>query len=178
VTLHGRSQVRLVLVVDDSEPVRTLVARILRSAGYQVDVASSVATATALAEAHSYHVAVVDVNLAGGERGYDLVLALRQRHDELATHCLFLTGGTTDGLPAGAAVLVKPFLAEDLVEAVGRLIPAAADAAPESDADAAPDSGIPAPGAPESGAPGSGESNAGAPVSDSPVSDSPVSDAP
>jgi DNA-binding response OmpR family regulator len=112
------------LVVDDSDLVRTLVARVLGSAGYQVDTSDSIAAALTLAakaaasaESNGYDVAVVDVNLAG-ERGSDLVVQLRARGDDLHTRCLLLTGGTTENLPPGVAVLFKPFLAEELVEAV------------------------------------------------------------
>ena len=115
---------RRALVIDDSDLVRTLVARVLGSAGYQVDTAGSVAAALTLAaraaataESNGYDVAVVDVNLAG-ERGSDLVAELRARGDDLHTRCLLLTGGPTDHLPRGVAVLVKPFLTEELVEAV------------------------------------------------------------
>lgn len=125
-TGQGRTAYRRALVVDDSEPVRTLIARVLTSAGYRVDVADSVATASALAVraaqaaesggGQRYDVAVVDLNLAG-ERGYELVTTLRARGDDLHRRCLFLTGGATDDLPDNAAVLVKPFLAEELVDA-------------------------------------------------------------
>lgn len=124
VTDLPRKSDRRALVVDDSDMVRTLVARVLGSAGYHVDTADSVAAAltlaaraTATAESKRYDVAVVDVNLAG-ERGSDLVAELRARSDDLHTRCLLLTGGRTDDLPHGAAVLVKPFLAEELVESV------------------------------------------------------------
>jgi CheY-like chemotaxis protein len=149
VTKPGQDRSRRALVIDDSEPVRALVARVLSSAGYQVDAVASVVAALTFAEAHSYDVAVVDVNLAGSESGSDVVAGLRARDDDLANRCLLLTGGATDDLPEGVAVLVKPFLAEELVEAARRLHPDQVTSDP-------PNPGAPNPGAPNPGAPNPG----------------------
>lgn len=102
----GRPAGRRVLVVDDLAQMRAVIGRALGTAGYHVDVASSLAQARALDPA-GYDAVLVDANL-GGERGTELVEELLLSHDPArAARCLVITGGTVEMLPAGVAVLAK-----------------------------------------------------------------------
>jgi len=105
-----------VLVVDDTDEVRTLIRRALAAHGYQVDGAASLSQANAL-DPGGYDVVLVDANL-GGERGTDLIGALLASDPAAAARCLVITGGGTGLVPAGVACLPKPFLPADLLAAV------------------------------------------------------------
>lgn len=100
--------------------VRTLVDRILTSAGWTVDTARNPREARAR-DPLGYDVLIIDVRL-GAESGTALLADLR-RHDPTAPRrSLLLTGATAaDLLPSDVAVLVKPFRAEELIDAVDQL---------------------------------------------------------
>jgi len=65
-----------VLVVDDDEPLAKVMARVLRSRGFECDVALTGAEARRLVEAKDYAVALLDVKLPD-ESGYGLLEELR-----------------------------------------------------------------------------------------------------
>ncbi len=139
-----------VLVIDDLPEIRALVRRTLRDYGYVVDGAATLAEARQLDPA-GYDAVLVDSRL-GAEHGADLIEALREHDPAAAGHCVIMTGGTGEGLPAGVACLAKPFRVDDLLAAVrtaARLAPAPAPAPPQPSAPA----GTPAQPAPEPGAP-------------------------
>jgi CheY-like chemotaxis protein len=138
-----------VLVVDDTDEVRSLIRRALAEDGYQVDDAASLAQANALDPA-GYDVVLVDANL-GAERGVDLIDALVAQDPAAAGRCLMITGGGTRLVPEGVSVLAKPFRPADLLGAVRALHqpePVGVPAAPSRPADpvavAAPASPVPA----------------------------------
>jgi CheY-like chemotaxis protein len=110
-----------VLVVDDLAEMRALVSRILSGNGYAVDVAATVGQARSLNPA-SYDVLLVDAHL-GRDLGTDLIYELAAEDPAAASRCVVMTGDTTSGIPAGTAVLAKPFEFADLIEAV-RAVPA------------------------------------------------------
>lgn len=117
-----------VLVVDDTDEVRTLIRRALAARGYQVDTAASLAQASAL-DPVRYDVVLIDAHL-GGERGTDLIDAMLAADPAAAARCLVITGGATGSLPRGVACLHKPFRPADLVSAVAALR-LAGDTAPD-----------------------------------------------
>lgn len=106
------------LLVEDSERLRTTLARGLRAAGFAVDVASDGVEACGFLKAYGYDFMVLDLGLprldgfgvlrampAGGERPRVLVLSARDR-----------VGDRVDALNAGADdYLVKPFAFEELL---------------------------------------------------------------
>ncbi|MGH8124609.1 MAG: response regulator transcription factor [Rhodanobacteraceae bacterium] len=106
------------LLVDDSERLRTSLARGLRAAGFAVDVAGNGIEANGYLFGYSYDFVVLDLGLpqldgfgvlralpAGGERPRVLVLSARDRVVD-----------RVDALNAGADdYLVKPFAFEELV---------------------------------------------------------------
>jgi DNA-binding response OmpR family regulator len=107
------------LVVDDNDMVRTLVSRLLRHDGHEVDAAASVEDALAF-PVTDYQTLIIDVRLGTGS-GTDLVERLRSQDPSVPARCLLLTGGVDDDLPTDVAVLYKPFTADDLSAAVRAL---------------------------------------------------------
>lgn len=106
-----------ILLVDDEEQLRELVASILTQEGYaQVRTAGTVAGALSLAEAWKPELAILDVMLPDGD-GFELLSKLRGKGDIPA---LFLTArGEEDkfrGFGLGADdYVVKPFLPRELL---------------------------------------------------------------
>jgi len=108
-----------VLVVDDTDEVRMLIRRALAAHGYQVDVAATLAQASALDPA-GYDVVLVDAHL-GAELGTDLIETMLARDPAAAGRFLVITGGSTAIVPRGVACLAKPFRPADLLQAVRAL---------------------------------------------------------
>jgi CheY-like chemotaxis protein len=112
-----------VLVIDDMAEMRALISRALSTHGYVVDVAATIGEARGL-DPGRYDVLLVDDHL-GSDRGTDLVASLAAADPAVAARCVVMTGGTASDLPEGAALLVKPFKATELIEAV-RAVPGGA----------------------------------------------------
>ena len=116
----------IVLIVDDEEPVRNFVDRVLRDAGYETAVASGGAEAIAIARTiGSFDVLVTDMmmpQMAGDE------LARRLRLHEPDVKVLYLTGYSDrlfkekSSLWADEAFLDKPCTVKALQEAVSQLL--------------------------------------------------------
>jgi CheY-like chemotaxis protein len=131
-TLEGRilSQIdsranrpRTILVVDDEDVVRGLVARTLREAGYRVIEASHGAAAIGLLEPHSNAVDLVICDLVMPVLGGKEVAEWMRQHSP-AVPLLFISGFPRAYLEAhhlfdpGVPMLRKPFLPSRLLEAV------------------------------------------------------------
>jgi DNA-binding response OmpR family regulator len=113
------------LLVEDDLAVARAVARVLRSAGYSVDVAGSCVQARGRAEERRYAVAIVDIELPDG-LGTDLANELfDQRRVE---RVVFFTSEALQGLLKRAAelgpVVAKRDGPEALLTAVGEQLPA------------------------------------------------------
>jgi two-component system OmpR family response regulator len=115
-----------VLLVEDSERVRSAVAGTLRAAGFDVAEAGDCAAARSLLSSSAFDAAVVDVGLPDGS-GVSLCRELRRAGYDLPI--LLLTARTrladrVEGLDAGADdYLGKPFAAAELcarLRALGR----------------------------------------------------------
>ena len=107
-----------ILLVEDEEPIRDLVATALRFTGFTVETAASGPEGLAQARNHSWHLLVLDVNLPGLD-GFALTRKLREAGDDVPV--IFLTArddpadlreGFTGG---GDDYLTKPFSLEELV---------------------------------------------------------------
>ena len=72
-----------ILVVDDEESLANVMARTLRSRGFECDIAPDGAHARQLFEHHDYALALLDVRLPD-ESGYGLLEALRSRRPDTA----------------------------------------------------------------------------------------------
>ncbi|MBW3634643.1 MAG: response regulator [Chloroflexi bacterium] len=78
-----------ILLVEDEEPIRDLVATALRFTGFTVEVAATGPDGLALARNAPWHLLVLDVNLPGLD-GFSLCRKLREAGDEVPV--IFLTG--------------------------------------------------------------------------------------
>ena len=134
---EGDSSPRSILVVDDEEVVRLLVARALLEAGYSVVEASHGAAALALLESGAHEIDLVLCDLVmPGLNGRDLARWLAGNRPELPI--LLISGyplpyleahGLYDGdLP----LLRKPFLPSRLLEAVEERLASAPARSPSS----------------------------------------------
>lgn len=114
---------RTILVVDDEEIVRLLVARALNEAGYQVVQASHGAAALTILETRGQDIDLVVCDLVmPALNGRDLARWICQHHPELPI--LFISGYPQPYLEAhdlydpGIPLLRKPFLPSRLIESV------------------------------------------------------------
>jgi PAS domain S-box-containing protein len=116
-----------VLVVDDTEVVRTAVARDLRGVGYAVLSASNATEALLLSDQHKgpIHLLVADVVMPG-MNGRELARHLLRKRPHLKV--LFMTGydkdtiASEDPMDASDPVLYKPFSSLELFAALGKLL--------------------------------------------------------
>jgi CheY-like chemotaxis protein len=108
-----------ILVVEDSWHVATAVQSLLRSFGADVDgPVASAAEAERLVAERIPDVAIVDINLRGGELAYDLI----EKLSGLAVRIVVMSGYSAMRLHQDkvAAVLHKPITEADLIAAVQR----------------------------------------------------------
>lgn len=107
-----------VLVVDDEPLVRSLLAEVLKSLGYETEMASSSSEARKILQSFDADVAIIDVDLGAGPNGFDLATAIRSINSAIAI--IFLTnllepklaGRSGRDLPQGHAYLVKSRMGE------------------------------------------------------------------
>jgi signal transduction histidine kinase len=115
-----------ILLAEDDEPVRRLLARALRQAGFQVLEARDGAEAVAVARAHHGPIdLLLSDAIMGALSGPALSEALRGERPELRV--LLVTGFPADPAviafaAAGGEVLQKPFRSSAVVEAVRRML--------------------------------------------------------
>jgi DNA-binding NtrC family response regulator len=111
---------RFVLVVDDEEPVRQLVADVLIEAGYRVETASCVADARPYLRDPALDVVVSDVKMPD-ESGLVLVAEAHDLRPGLPV--ILMTGAASpeeraDAARRGVPVLEKPFSFAEIEAAV------------------------------------------------------------
>ena len=113
------------LAVEDNEELGQLLAKGLRSAGFDVDLFANVSDARAALEATRYAALILDLGLPDGD-GLSILRELRRRRDPLPVLVLTARGGVPDrigGLRSGADdYLVKPFAFDELVARVEALL--------------------------------------------------------
>jgi DNA-binding NarL/FixJ family response regulator len=117
----------LVLVVDEDEACRQLLARTLGTHGYSVLEAGSGEEALELARCHELVAAILEIPLAGLS-GYELCQQLKAEHGpDVAV--IFLSGVRTEPydrvaglLVGGDDYLIKPFSPGELVTRLGKLV--------------------------------------------------------
>nr|WP_294509911.1 PAS domain-containing protein [uncultured Rhodopila sp.] len=119
------------LLVDDDDQLRQIMAGYLRAQGYRVIEALNAEAAVVLSHSiESLDLLLTDVAIPGAS-GADLAARLRAERPDLPV--LFMTGGTVpDGLEA-TDVLRKPFTGAGLVAAIRDRFVAAAAASPDGD---------------------------------------------
>src|ERR1700742_5226666 len=106
------------LVVEDNATLSELLAKGLRTAGYEVDLLATASEARDALMTTSYAAVILDLGLPDGD-GLSLLRELRHRKDPTPVLVLTARGGLQDrvtGLRSGADdYLVKPFALEELV---------------------------------------------------------------
>lgn len=122
--LSTRSPGRRVLLVEDQDALRLVIAEVLEELGHEVE---GYATGPAALEAdQTFDLLITDIGLPCGMNGRQVAQAMRQRHPSLPV--LFITGYDAnavleDGpLPQRTRVLTKPFDLEKLVDQVDLLL--------------------------------------------------------
>src|SRR5262249_25252078 len=106
------------LIVEDNEELAELLAKGLRTAGYEADVLSTVEDARSVLSTTFYAALILHLGLPDGD-GLGLVRERRQRDNPIPVLVLTARGGLHDrvhGLRSGADdYLVKPFALEELI---------------------------------------------------------------
>jgi PAS domain S-box-containing protein len=122
---HGET----VLVIDDEEPIRMLIADVLEEAGYRVLGAADGAAGLKILQAESrIDLLITDVGLPGGLNGRQVADAARQTRPDLKV--LFVTGYADNAvvgngfLDPGMQVITKPFPMTTLALRVREIIEA------------------------------------------------------
>jgi DNA-binding response OmpR family regulator len=109
-----------ILVVDDEEPIRSLIASYLRREGFQVDGVATGEEAVSAVRARPPDLVVLDVRLPGID-GFEALRRIRRSSD---TYVIMLTARTDEtdkivGLEVGADdYLTKPFSPRELIARV------------------------------------------------------------
>jgi DNA-binding response OmpR family regulator len=113
-----------VLLLDDDPSMQRLVAALLKSEGYRVDVFLTGRDALRSIEKYDYDVLLLDLMMPH-EGGMTVIRELRDRKPELLTRALVLSAssqsviGTVRNQVAG--VVTKPFKSPELIGAVQRI---------------------------------------------------------
>lgn len=122
-----------ILVVDDDERIRTLLARYLTSQNYRVTSAEDAADAADKLASVSFDLLIVDVMMPG-QNGFDFVQDLRKRGNAVPVILLTARGEAEDrikGLETGADdYLPKPFEPRELTLRINAILKRAARPAP------------------------------------------------
>jgi signal transduction histidine kinase/CheY-like chemotaxis protein len=110
---------RAILVVEDEEHIRHMVAKVLRERGYVVFEAATGDEALATLPSHpEIDMIFTDVRMPGRHDGISMVAEARRTRPDLKI--VFATGYSGGGLrdSAGATILQKPYRAREILEAV------------------------------------------------------------
>jgi putative two-component system response regulator len=114
-----------VLIVDDEDQIRTLLARLLGAHGYECDTAESAAEARRMLKESSYGLVLSDVNMPG-ESGLDFTREVLAQYEDIAV--VMVTGmddrryaevATQDG---AYGYILKPFKPNELIINVGNAL--------------------------------------------------------
>ncbi|MBN1545978.1 MAG: response regulator [Syntrophaceae bacterium] len=119
-----------ILIVDDDEAIRKVIAEILKDEDLVIDVSESLSGALGLLKSHPYDVILIDKNMPGtdgaGEGGMELLRCVRAKR--IPSEVIMMTGYATldtaiEALRLGAFdYLLKPFSLKDLKAKINRLL--------------------------------------------------------
>jgi two-component system cell cycle sensor histidine kinase/response regulator CckA len=116
----------VVLLVEDDEPVRELLARLLADRGLEVLAVSSGEEALDVERGRRIDLMLSDVMLPG-QNGFEVARLIRQRSPQM--RILFMSGyvnqnaARADEFDLDAMLLQKPFTVADLMVRVGEVFP-------------------------------------------------------
>jgi CheY-like chemotaxis protein len=122
-TREDYALMKTILVVDDSEDVRNLIASILATYGFTVWQAADGATAVQMMSNDKPDMILCDVNMPG-MGGYETLAAVRESSSTVTIPFILMTGlvshdGFRRGMASGADdYLIKPFTPDELIESV------------------------------------------------------------
>ncbi len=106
------------LIVEDNEELAELLAKGLRTAGYETDILSTARQARDVLQTTHYAAVILDLGLPDGD-GLEILRELREGNNPIPVLVLTARGGLHDrvqGLRSGADdYLVKPFALEELI---------------------------------------------------------------
>ena len=118
---------KTIMIVEDDDDLRAVVARFLASLGYNVlDAGSGVAALRVLADAPHLDLLLPDIVLPDGLSGLQVSEVLRGRYPEVKS--LFMSGYPTamrdqgDAAFPRAPIIGKPFELDDLAVRVGKAL--------------------------------------------------------
>ncbi|QVQ28869.1 response regulator [Achromobacter deleyi] len=121
-TLPGEQ--KTVLVVEDNETARWLLAEILANEGYDVCEASNADEALRrLMERSDIRAVISDIEMPGSMDGLEMAALIQRRSPEIG---MLLTSGrrdpALDTLPPGVKFMLKPWVPDDLIREVETLL--------------------------------------------------------
>jgi CheY-like chemotaxis protein len=112
------------LVLDDDPAMQRLITTLLRRKGYRVDVVSDAGQAMEKIGGVDYAALLLDV-MTPTQGGATVIRELKQNKPHLLKRVILVTGSPASLLKSlaqdAAAVVQKPFDADDLVKAVARV---------------------------------------------------------
>jgi putative two-component system response regulator len=120
--MQSESPTQRVLILDDEDQIRTLLARLLSGQGYECDTAESAAEARRMLKETSYGLVLSDVNMPG-ESGLDFTREVLAQYRDIA---VVMVTGLDDRSYAEVATehgaygyILKPFKPNELIINVG-----------------------------------------------------------
>ena len=123
-----------ILVVDDQQDIRDMTALVLSGAGYRVDTVDSGESALSTLEQDRFDLVLLDINMPEMD-GWETLRLIRCDEELTALPVVMFSvkGEIRDkieGLQEGAVDFVtKPFIVDDLIERVGKVLAGAKDPA-------------------------------------------------
>ena len=117
-TTDTTTRTATVLVVDDEEPLRRVLVRVLTAAGYRCATAASAAEGRAVLAAEPVDLVLCDVNMPG-ENGFGLLRTISEEHPDVAVIMVTALADVRAAEPAaryGAlGYVLKPFEASEIL---------------------------------------------------------------
>lgn len=119
------NQPSTILVVDDEEPICTLLTRILIREDYQVITANDVEQALGILSERSVDLILLDLHMPGPYAGEELLFLLRDRGDEVPI--VIVSGWVDDEATQNHpdcvhAILKKPIHSDSLIATVRQVL--------------------------------------------------------
>jgi two-component system cell cycle sensor histidine kinase/response regulator CckA len=120
-TSPPQGQGELILIVDDEEPVRSLVKRILEANRYRTLVATNGTEAIALytGQAHQINLVLTDLNMPSMP-GREIIAVLRKLNPEVKI--IVLTGADPVSELGAHAIIKKPFAVAALLDTLRKVL--------------------------------------------------------